>query len=407
MRTTDRTVGTGRIGISDPFVEGTPETRRAAREKQARELRLATARHRFLEVPAEHLETRRVGRVTYVVDTRTHGHVYEYLGVEVFAPGGHEVAFNEDAVAAFTVVDGEIVFFKQNGAAIANLEKLEQYQSDLAWHAARKQAITELKLEKHEQAQATYRASQPLRTVLLGDLEGRELPTVRAAAQRIHDLGGTLEAKAARLVLRLPENLATSPSEHDRLHAELTECVRVLVAVERLVLRGDGLTFEAAACRAAPRTRMSPRAEVSREPPAKPPARAANGGSACAAPIHTGRAGCSHLGIVSVLPGQVRAYSQDSCTSQPPHEHQVICDVHRPLPVLTNKTLGFQDQRTYLWAKFSRFLRGDATNPPLCHAKNFQVTCPAFLPMAMQDELLRDDAGHRHNRCLVRVVVGE
>jgi hypothetical protein len=141
--------------------------------------------------------------VTYVIDTRPPGRVYEYLGLDVFAPGDHQVAFNEDAVAAFTLVDDDVVFLKRNQAEIANLEKLDQYQSDLAWLAARKQAKSELKLEKHEQAQADYRASQPLHTVTLGDLEGRDLPTVRAAAQRIHDLGGKLEGQG-----RVPRRLA-------------------------------------------------------------------------------------------------------------------------------------------------------------------------------------------------------
>jgi hypothetical protein len=56
MSSAPEIIGAGRIGIHDPFVEGTPETRRAANEAHVRELRTAVARNRFFEVPPEHVE---------------------------------------------------------------------------------------------------------------------------------------------------------------------------------------------------------------------------------------------------------------------------------------------------------------------------------------------------------------
>jgi hypothetical protein len=267
------TIGTGRIGISNPFVEGTPETRLAAHKERLSELRIAVARNRFFEVPAEHVETRRVGRVTYVVDTRSPGRVYEYLdaGIEVFAHGDHHVAFNEDAVAAFMVVGGEVVFLKRNRAEIENLEKLDQYESDLAYLAARKVEKAELKAGKEEQQRVDFRAKQPLRTVTLGDLEGRDLPTVGAAAQRILTSAGSSTASPSGSSSRCRSgSRSTRPTTTGSTQSSWTACV--CSSPSKRSSSAPSPHGRSSPSPSVSPTSMSPPPEASRDPPGEPPA---------------------------------------------------------------------------------------------------------------------------------------
>jgi hypothetical protein len=82
-----------------------------------------------------------------------------------------------------------------------------------------------------------FRGKQPRRTVTLADLEGRELPTVAAAAARVLELAGTLAIQDGRLVVERPERLSPNQQEHEQLEHELRNCVHVLIAAADIVVK--------------------------------------------------------------------------------------------------------------------------------------------------------------------------
>jgi hypothetical protein len=77
---------------------------------------------------------------------------------------------------------------------------------------------------------------ESLRAVTLGDVEGRELPIVREAAQRILNVGGKLDQRDGRLVIRIPEKLAPSNRVDSDLRAPLLDAARVLIAAGEVVV---------------------------------------------------------------------------------------------------------------------------------------------------------------------------
>jgi hypothetical protein len=138
---------------------------------------------------------------------------------------------NEHAVAAFIVQDGEVI-----GLERAQPRTVIQLDVQEARHRSRlsDQRIAEL-TRRHEVA--TFRKAQPRRVVSLGDLEGRALPSVAAAAQRILDLAGTIAANDGRLVIERPERFSPGGQDNEKLEAEFLDCVRVLVAAGDIVVK--------------------------------------------------------------------------------------------------------------------------------------------------------------------------
>ena len=112
-------------------------------------------------VPAEHLVRRGASRVTYVVDTA------RLLGTSTSTSTSR---YSHQATTASSSTKRTRVHRRRRRSRLPETQpgrncgqRLEQYQSDLAWLAASKQAKAELKLEREEKARATFRAEQPSR----------------------------------------------------------------------------------------------------------------------------------------------------------------------------------------------------------------------------------------------------
>lgn len=208
--------------------EGTESEIRAARQAHLREQRIAAARKKWPEIR----ELERRGR--FVVDLRD-GKVFEPLRVQVWPSGDPRGTINEHEVAAFAIENGDVVFFKSNTIGAQSVAELEQWQEDRAHLANRRREKAELEAETAERALAEFRKAQRPSAVTLADVEGRELPSVRQAVEKILAAGGKLDVKDGRLVVQLPEQLAPNQSAHEQAKAELMDCVKVLIAGGELV----------------------------------------------------------------------------------------------------------------------------------------------------------------------------
>jgi hypothetical protein len=229
-----RRVTLGTLGVESPeLVEGTDESRRAAAEARLQENRVAAARARrdWMEIPADRLG--REGRWLY--DTLS-GRPYEPLRVQVWSADDPSLPeLNAHAVDAFVVQDGDVLFLRKSTLA-AHIEHLRWLARDRVEQAERRRQEQAEQAEQTERRRAEYAAAQPLATVTLADVEGRELPTVSEAARRILAAPGTIKPRDGRIVVELPSRLAQRDADHERPRAELGDCVRVLVAARGVVI---------------------------------------------------------------------------------------------------------------------------------------------------------------------------
>jgi hypothetical protein len=235
LDTGQRVIGTvGTLGIADrELVEGSDESRRRAAEARLRENRVAAARahRRWVELPAERLG--REGRWFY--DTAS-GRPYEPVRTQVWSADDPSlVELNGHEVDAFVVQDGDVLFLRKSRTAVS-IDDLRWLAQDRVEQAAKRRQEQAEQAERAERRRVEYASAQPLAIVTLGDVEQRELPTVAEAARRILAAPGTITTRDGRIVVELPTRLAQRDGDHDRLHAELADCVRVLVAARSVVV---------------------------------------------------------------------------------------------------------------------------------------------------------------------------
>ena len=181
MGRTDRIMDALRFTDADLY-EGDEDSRRVARERRRRQARVDAARanRSWLELPPDGIEHH--GR--YVVDKHD-GRLFERLrpGVDVW-PGGDpsQGLLNPDVADAFVVVDGDVVFLRRARGGAETIDDLRWLEADREDQAARARAMADEELND-------FRASQPRVPVLLADVVGHDLPTLRQAIQTIIDCG--------------------------------------------------------------------------------------------------------------------------------------------------------------------------------------------------------------------------
>ena len=201
----------GTMGGYDPFVEGDDESRRAAHEAQMQDRRVLAARANkagWYELDYAQLEP--VGR--YLADSE--GTMWERVREQVWGSGDPRSSLNEHIPNAFTLVGDppDVLFLKRYGRRV-------DYEGARASQARTAEMKRELEVNRLR--------SLPLRPVTLSDLEGRQLPTVRQAAEMVYVKHGRVEEVDGHLVVFLPEGHARE---------EELQAARVLYAAAPIVL---------------------------------------------------------------------------------------------------------------------------------------------------------------------------
>lgn len=164
------------------------------------------------------------------------GHLYDRATgvVWVVAPGDplHAKDPSSTAVELFTVrSDNTLVFLKKPQKAPFNITDLAQA------------AVERERLEAEQEREHARRLDrQPRSEITLADLQGRELPTIRRAAQLlVGDLRGSIKERHGRLVFAVPELLVRSGSwgaaeQQKELRRQASDAAAVLVAAREVVL---------------------------------------------------------------------------------------------------------------------------------------------------------------------------
>ena len=184
------------------FIEGSPEQIRERIEQLVRERRIQAARwcKTWREYEIDELTPRSKGRFYMTPDgdllTPARGQVFAQRQA---ADGSPTVTvFDEHAATAFAVADtGGIITFEKAPMSATQLDFVERRRAD---------KLAGAQAEQREQAQQvrSWRSKQPTRAVTLADLEQRDMPTVSAAAELLHDLGCKLGARDGTIVVEAP-----------------------------------------------------------------------------------------------------------------------------------------------------------------------------------------------------------
>lgn len=216
------------------LVEGTPDEIAAYRSEigQAALVKAVRMRRDWLEID---IRTITVHGDKYVGSAD--GTLYELLpvGLTVARWDSHSVSFlNEHSVAAYIVKnDGTIEFL--GPSTFKTVKAFEHHQEE---RAAKKAAQAEAKRRQEQtdrDARDRFLASQPLQVATLADVEGRPLPTVRAAAALLLGSRCELDVDRERLVVRWPALLSGAPETEKIERAALAGAVRVLLAAGDIV----------------------------------------------------------------------------------------------------------------------------------------------------------------------------
>lgn len=168
--------------------------------------RLRWLRERFSEYPIGDVE--QYGR--YVLD-RGSGLLFERV-LEVVVLDGDVIGTAD----AFYLDGSEPVFLRRPASGPGTLAELEEQQAN------------DRRLrDEHEAARLHALASAPKATVTLADIVGRELPTLRQAAEVIAALQGDVEVRDGHVVVSIPEGLTD---------ARTCGAAQVLVAASDVVI---------------------------------------------------------------------------------------------------------------------------------------------------------------------------
>jgi hypothetical protein len=219
----------GAIGIADSdLYEGDEASRRAARERRLRDQRVIAARanRSWLELRPDRIE--RHGR--YIVDVHD-GALFEPLrpGVDVWAGGDPGQPLNVDVPDAFVVVDGDVVFLRRSRDP-ETIDDLRWLEADREEQAEKAREKADSDADHHERALQAYRRDQPLRAATLGDMLGKDLPTIRGAVQMVFDCGGRVDAGRDGVSVQLPERLSPDDAEDRRIHDDLMGAATVILS---------------------------------------------------------------------------------------------------------------------------------------------------------------------------------
>lgn len=230
-------VGDGRFGGYNALVEGSPEERRKALEEHLRERRVDIARRRWRALSPDEVQFRRFQRRDLVVETGRgpKGKVYMPMTEPVWPHGDTRTTLNEDLIAAVIVGHDVVAFLAENDLGIATVGDFEQMQEDVAYLDSRREERKQATVDKHEAELRDFRAKQPLTRVLLEDIEGRPLPTVRAAFESVRAAGGKFSVTGGRLAIDLPDALAPEGNEDAALRKPLLDACLVLAAAGDVV----------------------------------------------------------------------------------------------------------------------------------------------------------------------------
>lgn len=210
----DMVIHAGTIGnLTDAeFVTGTPEEMAAAKARRAAQIAILAARKRseWREFSLDSLTFE--GKYVLVEEDDL---VLEALKVPIWPGGDHRFAFNEHLVYGFFVNEaGGLVFLGQpehGGPRSITMLRVKQKQRE----HVRKMAELDRK---------TALITTPILPVTLAELEGRDLPTLKAAADIVNE-SGKLEVVGDRLRVHL----------RVRADREL-DAARVLYGAEQMVV---------------------------------------------------------------------------------------------------------------------------------------------------------------------------
>jgi hypothetical protein len=183
-----------------------------------RQARIKAARGRWPELDATQIKPLSGKKFRGKVGDQASGAVYDVVGGTVLEPG----IYVEPAVADAYYVD-------ESGAPV--LLKLSDKPATLAEY---EQQRAEQQRQRAEAEQAEWKrfASLSRKPLTLGDLTGEELPTLRAAAALLEQLG-TIEAQNGVLVISLPEKFPGRGNAIRAARVLLHERELVLDALER------------------------------------------------------------------------------------------------------------------------------------------------------------------------------